>query len=153
MHQHLTNVLRGVLLLGLAMPALAQNRPGAPASTTATVTAPVANTASPTAAGPARAALKPYREVITRAAKTSHGLFTAHQIDDKYYLEIADSLLGREFMAVTRIAKAPTGAGYGGELANRQVLRWDRGPDRRLLLRVVSYINVGIAGGDTLPIS
>lgn len=154
MHQQLLKSLRGPLLLGLTMCAsavLAQNRPTAP--TSATATPPTANTTSPTAAGPPRAAIKPYREVITKAAKTSKGLFTAHQIDDKYYLEIADSLLGREFMAITRIAKAPTGAGYGGELANRQVLRWERGPDKRLLLRVVSYINVGTAGGDTLPIS
>lgn len=154
MHQHLSNVLRGVLLVGLSMPALAQNRrPDAPTSTSATSATVTPNTGSPTAAGPPRAAIRPYREVITRAAKTSRGLFTSHQIDDKYYFEIADSLLGREFMAITRIAKAPTGAGYGGELANRQVLRWERGPDRRLLLRVVSYINVGMAGGDTLPIS
>lgn len=152
MHQHLTTILRGTLLLGLTLPTLAQNRrPDVPASTTATT--PVANTASPTAAGPPRVAIRPYREVITKAARSSRGLFTAHQVDDKYYFEIADSLLGREFMAITRIAKAPTGAGYGGELANRQVLRWERGPDRRLLLRVVSYINVGMAGGDTLPIS
>ncbi|MBO0952011.1 zinc-dependent metalloprotease [Fibrella forsythiae] len=154
MHQHLSTVLRGMLLLGLAVPALAQNRrPDAPTSTSVISATTTPNTGSPTAAGPPRVAIKPYREVITRAAKTSKGLFTSHQIDDKYYFEIADSLLGREFMAITRIAKAPTGAGYGGELANRQVLRWERGPDRRLLLRVVSYINVGMAGGDTLPIS
>ncbi|MEZ0611181.1 zinc-dependent metalloprotease [Fibrella sp. WM1] len=148
------NALGSLLLLGLAVPVLAQ-RPSAPtSSSTASATAtPASSTASPNAAGPPRTPIKPYREVITKAAKTSRGLFTAHQIDDKYYLEIADSLLGREFMAITRIAKAPTGAGYGGELANRQVLRWERGPDRRLLLRVVSYINVGTAGGDTLPIS
>ncbi|MBO0936586.1 zinc-dependent metalloprotease [Fibrella sp. HMF5335] len=151
MHQQLLKSLCGLALLGLALPTQAQNRPTAPAS--ATATPPTTNTASPTAAGPPRVAIKPYREVITKAAKTSKGLFTAHQIDDKYYLEIADSLLGREFMAITRIAKAPTGAGYGGELANRQVLRWERGPDKRLLLRVVSYINVSTAGGDTLPIS
>ncbi len=154
MHQQVLKSLRSLLLSGLTLCAsavLAQNRPTAP--TSATATPPTANTASPTAAGPPRTAIKPYREVITKAAKTSKGLFTAHQIDDKYYLEIADSLLGREFMAITRIAKAPTGAGYGGELANRQVLRWERGPDKRLLLRVVSYINVGTSGGDTLPIS
>ncbi len=154
MHQRLTRLASSLLLSGLALAAVAQ-RPTVPTSSTvvsATAT-PAAALPSPTAAGPPRVAIKPYREVITKAAKTSRGLFTAHQIDDKYYFEIADSLLGREFMAITRIAKAPTGAGYGGELANRQVLRWERGPDKRLLLRVVSYLNVGVAGGDTLPIS
>ena len=121
--------------------------------TSPTMTLPVTTTATPastTVAATPKVAMKPYREVITAAAQTSRGLFTAHRIDEKYYLEIPDTLLGREFMAITRIAKAPTGAGYGGELANRQVLRWERGPDKKLLLRVVSYINVG---SDTLPIS
>ena len=142
------------LLIGITLSTLAQ-RPSTPtsSSTVSATATPTSSTASPTAAGPARTPIRSYREVITKAAITKRGLFTVHQVDDKYYFEVPDSLLGREFMTITRIAKAPTGAGYGGELANRQVLRWERGPDRRLLLRVVSYINVGTAGGDTLPIS
>lgn len=85
---------------------------------------------------------KPFREVITGKAQTSKGLFTVHKIEDKYYFEIPDSLMGREFMAVTRVSKAATDLGYGGEQANRQVLRWEKGPDNRLFLRVPLYINV-----------
>jgi hypothetical protein len=84
---------------------------------------------------------RPYRDVITGRAQTSKGLFTVHKIEDKYYFEIPDSLVGREFMAVTRVSKAPTELGYGGEQANRQVLRWERGPDNKLFLRVSLFVN------------
>lgn len=113
----------------------------ASAASTSATSASVA-TAKKDAGGP-----KPYREVIPASAQTSRGLFTSHKVDDKYFLEIPDSLMGREFMAITRISKAPTGAGYGGEIANRQVLRWERGPEKKLFLRVVSYLNIG---SDTL---
>jgi Met-zincin/Domain of unknown function (DUF5117)/Domain of unknown function (DUF5118) len=97
---------------------------------------------TPDKSTPPKPGPKPYKEVITAKAQTSKGLFTVHKVEDKYYFEIADSLMGREFMAVTRIAKAPTGAGYGGELANQEVLRWEKGPDNKVFLRVVTHINV-----------
>lgn len=85
--------------------------------------------------------IKPYKQVITSKAKTQKGLFTVHKINDDYFFEIPDSIIGREFMSVTRISKAPTGAGYGGELAGRQVLRWERGPNNKMFLRAVLNIN------------
>src|SRR4051812_21847697 len=45
---------------------------------------------------------KPYKEVITDKALTQHGLFTVHKVEDKYYFEIADSLMNKEIMAITR---------------------------------------------------
>ncbi|NOS57101.1 MAG: DUF5117 domain-containing protein, partial [Cyclobacteriaceae bacterium] len=85
--------------------------------------------------------IQPYKQLITSKAKTKRGLFTTHKINEDYYFEIADSILGREFLAVTRISKAPTGGGYGGEEENRQVLRWERGPNNKLFLRAALYIN------------
>jgi len=85
--------------------------------------------------------IQPYKQLITSKAKTRKGLFTTHKINEDYYFEIADSILGREFLAVTRISKAPTGGGYGGEEENRQVLRWERGPNNKLFLRAALYIN------------
>src|SRR6187549_729422 len=46
-----------------------------------------------------------YDKIITSKAKTDKGLFTVHKIDDKYFLELPDSLLGREILVVTRISK------------------------------------------------
>lgn len=143
-------VLVAVLTCGAAQDAWAQKKkkdkdskdnkttpPAAPA-------APATGAPAPGGSANAKTGPKPYREVITAKAKTSNGLFTVHKVEDKFFFEIPDSLIGREFMAVTRIAKAPTDAGYGGELANRQVLRWEKGPDNKLFLRVVMYINVSL---------
>ncbi|MBC8111264.1 MAG: zinc-dependent metalloprotease [Verrucomicrobia bacterium] len=92
---------------------------------------------------PVKPGIKPYKEVITAKAKTTKGLFTVHKIEDKYYFEIPDSLFNRDFMAITRVAKASTSLGYGGELANEQVLKWEKGPDNKVFLRVPLFINVG----------
>jgi len=89
-----------------------------------------------------KAGPKSYKEIIPGRAQTSKGLFTVHKVDDKYYFEIPDSLIGREFMAITRVAKAATSLGYGGEQANQQVLRWERGPENKLFLRVSLFINM-----------
>ncbi|MBK8504641.1 MAG: DUF5117 domain-containing protein [Saprospiraceae bacterium] len=85
---------------------------------------------------------KKYSDLVTDSTKTMVGMITVHQTTDKYYFEIPDSLLGRDIMAITRMAKAPTGAGYGGEQANRQVIRFEKGPKKKIFIRVVNYINV-----------
>ncbi len=86
---------------------------------------------------------KPYKDVITAKAVTRKGLFTVHKVDDKYYFEIPDALFGREVMAVTRFSRVAGGAGvYGGELANQQVVRFEKGPDNKVFMRVVTVISV-----------
>ena len=64
---------------------------------------------------------KKYTDIITDKANTSEGLIITHEVDGSNYFEIPDSIFGRDILAITRIAKAPTGAGYGGEQANEQV--------------------------------
>jgi hypothetical protein len=86
---------------------------------------------------------KPYKDIITDKAITHTGLFTVHKIDEKYYFEIPDSMLGREFMAITRFSKTAAGGGiYGGELANQQTLEWEKGPSHTLFLRVVTLVSM-----------
>lgn len=86
--------------------------------------------------------IRPYNEVITSKAITQKGLFTVHNIEEKWYFEIPDSLIGREMLAVTRYSKTPGGAGiYGGELAGQETVYWQKGPNNKLLLRVSLYIN------------
>ncbi len=70
------------------------------------------------------------------------GLVNVHRLEDKYFLEIPDSIFGRDMMAITRVAKSPTGAGYGGEEANEQVIRFERGPSDKVFIRAVDYRNV-----------
>lgn len=85
--------------------------------------------------------MKPYAEVITAEAETDTGLFDVHRIGDKLYYEVPDSLLGREMLTVTRIARTATNIGYGGEQAGNNVLRWEKN-GKNILLRVASYENV-----------
>jgi hypothetical protein len=86
---------------------------------------------------------KPYGKVITDKAITRQGMFTVHKVEDKWYFEIPDSLLGREMMVTTRYSKTAGGGGvYAGEMENRQTVLWERGPDNKLFLRVVTVISV-----------
>jgi hypothetical protein len=112
----------------------------------------VASAQTPKPAGGPGAAkkegIKPFSEVITAKAKTDKGLFNVYSLDDKYYYEIPDSLLGREMLAVTRYAKAPTEDGtYGGEEINEQVWVWEK-KGKQILIRVPSYANVAAEGTD-----
>src|SRR5690606_2544568 len=85
---------------------------------------------------------KSFRDFITDEAITSAGMFTVHKVKNKYYFELPDSIFQRDIIAVTREAKTPTGAGYGGEQANRQIVRFEKGPDKKVFLRVITYVNV-----------
>ncbi|GAB2775832.1 zinc-dependent metalloprotease [Rhabdobacter roseus] len=91
---------------------------------------------------------KAYKEVITSKAKTDEGLFKVHKVDDSYFYEIPDSLLGRDMLLVSRIAKTAENIGYGGEELNTSVVRWEL-KDKKVLLRLVSYRNVA---SEELPI-
>ncbi len=97
---------------------------------------------------PKKGAIKPYEKVITKDAKTDDGLFKVHQVEDKHFYEIPDSLFQREMLMVSRISKTATGIGFGGGKINTQVLRWEKKP-KKVLLRVVSYGNYA---ADSLPI-
>jgi hypothetical protein len=99
----------------------AMNRPGAPST------------------GP-----KPYSQVITSKAKTDKGLFKVHNVDDRYFFEIADSLLGREILTVNRISKAAAGnrasmMGYGGDHIGDNVISFEKGPSNKVYLKSVSF--------------
>ncbi|TXD54097.1 MULTISPECIES: zinc-dependent metalloprotease [unclassified Polaribacter] len=87
---------------------------------------------------PKEGAMQPYEKVVTKDYKTDEGLFKVHTKDDTYLFEIPDSLLKREMLMVTRIAKTASGIGFGGGKTNEQVLRWER-QNKQILLRIVSH--------------
>lgn len=91
---------------------------------------------------------KSYEDIISDKANSDSGLFTVHEVDEKFYYEIPDSLLGKEMLMVTRIAKTANGLGFGGGKQNTQVVRWEK-KRKQLLLRIVSYQNVA---ADSLPV-
>ena len=87
---------------------------------------------------PKKGAIQPYGKVVTKDMKTDEGLFKVHSKDGKYLFEVPDSLLGREMLMVTRIAKTASRLGFGGGKTNTQVLRWQK-KGKKILLRVVSH--------------
>lgn len=89
--------------------------------------------------------LQPYGKVITDKAKTMNGFFKVHNVEGKYYFEIADSLLGRDVLIVNRIVKAPVDkqkrkAGYPGDHISDEVIRFEIGSDNKLFVRQISYL-------------
>ncbi|WP_276502279.1 zinc-dependent metalloprotease [Terrimonas pollutisoli] len=87
---------------------------------------------------------KAYKDVITAKAITDEGLFSVHKLDDKYFFEIGDTLLGRDILIVNRIAKAAAGMrngffGYAGDQIGQNVIRFEKGPNNKIFLRNVSF--------------
>ena len=81
---------------------------------------------------------QPYDRVITKDAKTTKGLFTVHQIKERYYYEIPKSELGKDFLWNSQIARTSVGVGYGGGQLTDRVVRWElRG--NRVLLEEVNF--------------
>ena len=104
---------------------------------------------APTALKPKKEKIEPYIKVITSEAKSDDGLFKVHLLDDKYFYEIPDSLLEREMLMVTRIAKNTSNKeSFGGQKTNTQVLRWQK-KDKNIVLRVVSH---DIVANEELPV-
>src|SRR3954447_19587388 len=89
---------------------------GAPATAARPVVAPPA---------PAPGEPQPYEKVITKDAKSKGGIFTVHQVKDKYYYEIPKSELNKDFLWVSRIAKTTSGVGNGGQVLAGGVVRWE----------------------------
>src|SRR5688572_23568108 len=87
---------------------------------------------------------KPYKDVITAKAISDEGMFTVHKVEDKYFFEIPDSLMGREILIVNRISKSAAGLrsgffGYAGDEAGRNVVRFEKGPNNKIFLRSISF--------------
>lgn len=128
------------MLVGIESMQAQNRRDQAPPPPAAPAAAPAAPAAPP---APPKTGPRSYKELITPKAKTSKGLFNVHKIDDKFYFEIKESLFGREIMAITRFSKVAGGGGvYGGELANQQVVKFEKGPDNKVFMRVVTVISV-----------
>lgn len=116
-----------------------QKKSGAPAAAD-TAKRPTA----PAAPRPPQTGPKPYKEVITDKATSRKGLFTVHKLDDKWFFEMGDTLLGRDVLVVNRISKAPVNTrsgffGYAGDEINENVIRFEKGPNNKIWLRNISY--------------
>jgi hypothetical protein len=85
-----------------------------------------------------------YYNLLRNKAVTRKGLFTVHKVEDKYYFEIPDSLLGHDLLVVGRIAQGAAGVrpgytGYAGDQIGSTIIRFEKGPDHKLFLRRITY--------------
>jgi hypothetical protein len=117
------------------------------------VKTPVAAVTDTSRARPAaRTAIKRYSEVITRDAVSDKGVFTIHKVADRYYFEVPDSLLHRDFLWITRFASLPNGLGGGyvnaGSSVNEQLVEFEK-YDNKILVKSKSYASFA---ADSLPI-
>ncbi|MBL8984162.1 MAG: DUF5118 domain-containing protein [Gemmatimonadetes bacterium] len=101
---------------------------------------------------PARRGPRPYNQVITDRAVTDAGGITVHRVEDRWFFEVPDSLLRRDFLMVSRVAAVPSNfAGFtsaGTSIAER-VVRWEKNGER-LMLRSIGF---GAVADDSLPIA
>ncbi len=143
------SLCRAGAALGLAATAAqAQNPPTQP-PTQPPATGEGATTGATAAA---RRGPRPYAQVVTARAITEKGGITVHRIDDRYLFEVPDSLVGRDFLMVTRVAGVPAGSGgfqSAGSSLNERMVRFERVNDRVLL----KSISPEAVADDTLPIA
>jgi hypothetical protein len=91
---------------------------------------------------------KTYSDIVNDKTITDNGLFDVHKVEDKYYYEINDSLLGRDMLMVTRIVNMPKEIAISRHKMSEQVLSWQKF-DNHILLKEISYSNYA---SDSLPI-
>lgn len=112
-----------------------------PAPEPAAETPTPAPVARPNASGPGRGAAsdpQPYDKVITKDAKTSKGIFTVHEVKERWYFEIPKNQLGHEFLLNIRVSKTTLGVGYGGDQMASLVIRWELNGNK-VHLRTMNY--------------
>ena len=103
--------------------------------------------------GPAaRRGPRPYAQVIPARAATDTGGITVHRVDDRWFFEIPDSLIGRDMLLVARIAGVP--ANFGGFLSagtsvQERLVRFEQNGER-IFLRAIGAEAVA---ADSLPIA
>jgi hypothetical protein len=90
-----------------------------------------------------------YKELLEKSQRISKGLFTVYQFRDKYYFEIPNNLLNKEILMVTRISQSASsnrinpgpGKAYPGDEISNIVVRFERLPGGKVVLRKMLYTN------------
>ena len=90
--------------------------------------------------------IQPYEKVITDKAVSDEGIITVHKVEDKYFFEIPDQSLKKEFLVVTRLTKAGAEmrsgmAGYAGDQISQNVISFEKGPNDMVFVRSISFVD------------
>ncbi|MCM1372008.1 MAG: zinc-dependent metalloprotease [Bacteroides sp.] len=71
------------------------------------------------------------------------GMLNVEKVGAEWFMEVPDSLIGKDILAVTRYTSTPSASGkFGGEECNEQVVYFQMNPDSTLLLRSRLTINL-----------
>ena len=84
-----------------------------------------------------------YLKLLKKGGTTLQGLFTVRHIEDNYYFEVPDSMLGRLLLCVTRFTAVPQGFGkLAGEEITHCTVYFEQRDKKTLLMRqyVLSYL-------------
>lgn len=89
--------------------------------------------------------LKAYKDLITKDAKSRNSFIKVHQVKDKYYFELSDSIFDRDILIVNRISKAPVSrnkmfVGYPGDYVGENVIKFEKGANNKIYVRMISYL-------------
>ena len=89
-----------------------------------------------------------YETLLKKGGTELKGLFTVRHIEDKFYFEVPDSLLGRYLLCVSRYTAVPQDFGvFAGEEANESTVYFERRDDKTMLLR--AYVLTQLADKDS----
>ena len=119
---------------------IVMQRDSIPADTTKTVQADSLKQEEP----PKKKEETEYEKLIKKGGVTTEGLFRVRHIEDKYYYEVPDSLLGRMLLFVTRFTAVPQQFGqFAGEEITHCTLYFEQRDTTQLLLRqyVLSHLS------------
>ncbi|AZI67341.1 DUF5117 domain-containing protein [Kaistella daneshvariae] len=136
----LKNILSALLVFGVITGASAQEKD----TLTAKKDTAASSKAKNTAKKPEK--IKPYKEVITSKAVSDQGVLAVHKVEDKYYFEIPNSVLAKEFLLVSRLTKAAAGmrsgtSGYAGDQIAQNVITFEKGPEDKIFIKSISYVD------------
>ena len=92
----------------------------------------------------------PYEKVVKKGGSVQEGLFLTRHIEDKYYFEVPDSMLGRLMLCVSRFTAVPQNFGqFAGEEVNNCAFYLERRDTSQILMR--QYVQSHIANeGDNI---
>ncbi len=81
-------------------------------------------------------------EFFKNKQEQKQGLFTVYKSDNRFYLEIPDSLLNKDLLMVSRLSQGSAGvhqgtSGFAGDHINTKMIRFEKNPYNNILLRTV----------------
>ncbi len=136
------SLLTGILILGLAlMPtqinAQRKSKEAAPKTTTTVAPADTAKKEKPK--GPLS-----LEKFITKETTSMTGLTTVYRQGDKFFINVNDSLIGRDILMVSRVIRNAEGvrgsfSGYAGDQLQEGTFRFEKGQGDKIFLRKVLY--------------